>query len=445
VAHTGALIALAGALMLVTYLTAILAFPKADGRIIFGDATHHFVQLRSIVFDHDLDFRNEYVRMYGLTGGEEGTEWIFTDLTSTGHVRNYTPIGPAILWAPLYLLVAAVEFGRARLGLGPSPDGFGRAFQLVPGITGVLAATAATYFAWRFARRFVDDASAAAATWTVWLGSHALYYSLVSPSYSHAPSMLTAAVFFLVWIATRDAPSMGRFLLWGALAGACALMRWQDALFLLVPFIDAVQWPVSWRRRAAGILVAGAGALVTFSPQMIVWRVLYGHAISLPQGPSFLQWSSPHLLDVLVSTNHGLFSWAPLLVLSVIGLALFLARHRRLAVAIGAVVVVSWYVNASVADWWAGEAFGARRFLSLYPLFVVGLAAWIAGRESVPRARPARVVVAVLLTGANALLLLQYEVAMKGLRDLAPFPANWFDMYVVRFLVPFRLLAWWRR
>src|SRR5690242_10756383 len=95
-----------GIAMLVLHLGAAQAFRKPNGRVVFGDATHHFVQLRSAVFDRDFDFRNDYVGIYGLARAEDGPDWLTTELTPTGHVRNYMPVGPAVLWAPLYLLVA---------------------------------------------------------------------------------------------------------------------------------------------------------------------------------------------------------------------------------------------------------------------------------------------------------------------------------------------------
>ena len=104
-----------GAGMLAAYLVALSAFPTRGDRAIFGDATHHFVQLRSVVFDRDLHFRNEYTRIYGLQGGEPGTEWVDRDFTETGHVRNYMPVGPALLWAPLYLLCRQVCMRCSRL------------------------------------------------------------------------------------------------------------------------------------------------------------------------------------------------------------------------------------------------------------------------------------------------------------------------------------------
>lgn len=441
-ARSGLLIVLLGAVMCAAFLAAQVLRPKPGGRVVVGDATHHFVQLRSGVFDRDLDFRNEYVRIYGLRGGEPGTEWVSSELTVTGHVRNYMPVGPALLWAPLYLLLTAGLMGRAALGFGAWPDGFERLLQLAPGISGVAAATAGVWLSWRLARRYADPSSASIATFALWLGSPAIYYTLISPAYSHAASMFAASAFWLAWVSTREAPTIGRFALWGALAGLTSLMRWQDAVLLAVPLIEAIRQAAPVRQRIVSLAAAGLAWVVVFSPQMVVWHVLYGQPLAVPQGPSFLQWDNPHPVAVLFSDNHGLFTWTPLVLIAVIGLAQFVRRQRALLLPMAAVVLTSWYVNAAVADWWAGEAFGARRFLSLFPLFALGLATWVQG----PARRTARLAVVGVLVGANLLLLLQYQLFMKGLSEIAPYPRNWRDMWLTRFVVPFRLLEWlWSR
>ena len=81
--------------------------------------------------------------------------------------------------------------------------------------------------------------------------------------------------------------------------------------------------------------------------------------------------------------------------------------------------VVSTYVNASVADWWAGEAFGARRFMSCFPVFSVGLTA-LAALDGW-RFRAVAAITAVL-AASNLLLLVHYEVFMLGHTSLVVVP-----------------------
>jgi len=114
---------------------------------------------------------------------------------------------------------------------------------------------------------------------------------------------------------------------------------------------------------------------------------------------------------------------------------------------------VSWYTNAAVADWWAGEAYGARRFVSCFPIFTIGLAAALqplaerqrqpaSQRESVSRGPRAIAAFAIVVITLNGLLLLQYQTFMHGLRTLAPYPTGGYDLWLARFVVPFDLLRW---
>lgn len=429
-----------GLICTLAYAAAILGFPKPGGRVVTGDATHQFVQLRSMVFDRDLHFQNEYVHLYGLQDGPvEGTEWIFSELTPTSHVRNYMPVGPALLWMPLYLIATAILWMWAAVTGAAPPNGFEPWLQLTGGLTGVWASTVAAMITWRWIASTEWRAAGAWAIGGLWLGSHALYYTLVSPTYSHAPSMLAGALFFSYWWSRRDTPGLSAFAISGALAGLAALMRWQDALWLALPAWQAIRWNVSWDRRVGAVIAAGAGWLMVFSPQMYVWHVLYGSALTVPQGATFMEWTSPNLVAMLFSDNHGWLSWTPIVVPAILGLIGMARRDRALVVPFVFILFSAWYVNASVADWWAGEAFGARRFLSLTPLLAVGLAAWLCASTGRP-SRP-RVVVVMVLIALNGLLLFQYQVFMKGWRDIAPYPRGLVDLWLTRFVVPFRVLG----
>ena len=131
----GGVIAAVTLLFLCAYAASLVWLAKPDGRIVFGDALHHYVQLRSVVFDHDLKFTNEYLRLYGPGAGQDSeTEWI-VKTNATGHIRNLMPVGPAILWTPLFLAVAGAVWIANALGAAYPLDGYGRLFQASAGLT----------------------------------------------------------------------------------------------------------------------------------------------------------------------------------------------------------------------------------------------------------------------------------------------------------------------
>lgn len=440
--HVGLAVATLACLFSAAYLTSLVIFPKPGGRVVVGDALHHYVQLRSAVFDRDLHFRNEYIRMYGLRGDEPGTEWVF-ERTATGHVRNLMPVGPAIVWAPAFLLVTALTSLGHLIGSDYPVDGYGRVFQATAAVSGIAAAASGIWLSFLAAGELFGRRSAAWSAIVLWLSSSAVYYSAISPAYSHSASLLTGGLFWYAFVRTRDQVTVGRFALLGALAGVAALMRWQDAILLAIPAVNLI-WNL---RRSVGIgrtitlgLVTAISALLAFTPQMLVWQTLYGQPFAIPQGDSFMRWEQPALLAVLFSDWHGLFTWTPVVAMAVLGLPFVWRRDRLVCLTSVVFVLLSWYVNAAAADWWAGEAFGARRFISCLPVFVLGLSALI-DRWS-PSVRTLAFC-GTLVIAHTFLLLLQYQLFMHGLRDVVPYPRGAYGLWLARFVVPFKLLTSW--
>jgi hypothetical protein len=468
----GRIIAAIGLLFAITYGASLVVLAKPTGRVVMGDAVHYYVYLRSAVFDGDLDFENEYVRIYQLRGGEFGTEWVY-EPTATGHTRNLMSIGPALAWAPLYLVVTAATWLLHAIGIGAAGDGYGRLFEGSAGVSGALAAMIGAYLAYRAAAQLHGARAAIWATLIMWLASSAIYYSLVSPTYSHAISMLTVGIFLLTWLSTRDRQTVGRYALVGFLGGLASLVRWQDAVLLIIPAIDAAWHAVTphpsplpfqgrgdtpsprvrgegwgegsgFARSLTNLAACGLAAALAFLPQMMVWNTLYGSPFLVPQGEEFMKWTAPALVSVLFS-EHGLISWTPIIAVALAGLVMLWKREPMVAAALGAAMLVSWYTNAAVADWWAGEAYGARRFVSCFPIFVIGLSAAIhplAERQPQPPRLRAIAAFAVVIITLNGLLLLQYQTFMHGLRTLAPYPKGGYDLWLARFVVPFDLLRW---
>lgn len=434
--HPGRTFALIGLLFAATYVAAVASSGRP--RIVDGDAIQYYAYLRSAVFDHDLDFENDYSALYGSSADASG--WL-RERTPTGRPRNMMSVGPAILWAPLYLLVVAAAAIGAALGLPIVVDGFATPFPLAAGVAGVGYATLGVYLCYRTcALRFSPRASFWGAL-LAWLASPALYYSLVSPTYAHAASIFTTALFVFVWLRSVGDGTTRRFVILGAIAGLAMLVRWQSAILMVLPVIEILDQRKS-KGGPAALAIMGATAFLVFIPQLLAWKAIYGQFFVVPQGSGFMRWTQPEVLSVLFSTRRGLFLWTPALALAAIGLVFLIRRDRVLGIGAVVVVVLSIYVNAAARDWWAGEAFGARRFTSETVFFALGFAALgsaLAVRTGLSWLRAG----ALALVVYNGLFLLQYQLFMRGYRDLVPYPTTVKQILVDRLTLPFTLIGRW--
>jgi len=446
--HPGRVLTTIGLVFAAAYLSSLTIFPRAHGRIITGDTIQYYAYLRSIVIDGDVDFTNDYRLLYAPSDNADGTAnnvWL-TSRTPTGRATNLMSIGPAILWAPAFLTTYAALAVLRVVGIAVPLDGIFAPFELSVGLAGIFYATLGAFLCYRSGRLLFDGRAAFWAALVAWLATPAVYYSLVSPAYSHATSLFASALFCYVWLRDRGDDSIRHHLWLGTLAGLAALVRWQDGIILILPLADLAR-SVATRRASlvsatvrAAVMLCGTGIMLL--PQMVAWRSIYGQFVVMPQGDSFMQWTKPALLQVLFSMRHGLFSWTPAVLLSVVGLRWLIRRDGSIGWPALAVVLLAIYVNASVNDWWAGEAFGARRFIGDTVLFALGLTA-IFAVGSWQRHPVLLRWTAVALVAYNLLFLLQYQLVMRGFQQFGPYPGTVRQVLFDRLTLPWRLLGVW--
>jgi hypothetical protein len=348
-----------------------------------SDAFYYFAYLRSIAFDGDVDFTNDY-QLLGLSD----KAYLWQPPTATGHAHSAWTIGPAIVWAPFFGGAHLAALRQQEQGVQVATDGSSYPYRQAVCIAGLVYALLGTWFSIRAARQFFAASIAVTGAALVVGGSFILWYALAEPSMTHAPTMAAVAAFVWCWTATMPRRSLLQWIALGALAGFAGLVRWQSVIFALLPALEALTalWRAGRARDAATIrstLIGGVAftlaAVVAFTPQMLAWKAIYGHYLAVsPVGPQIF-WAHPHLVDVLFASQNGLFATSPILYVSAIGLILF--ARRRPAVGVPALVVVAAmiYFNASIQDWWGSAGYGGRRFDGTLPLFVLGAAAAIDG------------------------------------------------------------------
>ncbi len=390
----------------------VASLPAVTTRIYGTDEIQWFAFLRSMWFDRDLSFDNEYRYFYdrGLGAAHGFHETFLERTTATGLRENFGTIGSAILWAPFYGIADATVRVRRSFGSSIPADGYSHPYIAAVCYGSAFYGLAALVLSALAARRVTGDGTVAAAA--VWLGTPLLFYVYLSPVMAHAPGAFAVAAFVLTWLVVRPQWSARGLMALGAFGALMIMVREQDLFIIGGPALDlALTMWRSWtskspdgpqpavlaRRVLAGALVA---ALV-YLPQALAYIALNGRL-----GPSGLvsrkmMWWSPHAASVLVSTKHGFLFWTPLAALAIAGLALvafgkthrpqWTADHRRIAACALVMLGLEIYVAGAVDSWTVAGAFGQRRFVSATVLLVLGLAALVTTAD----VRPRRTVLAV--------------------------------------------------
>lgn len=382
-----------------------LTLPAVTPRIYSSDEVQYFSYLRSLWFDGDVSFENEYRHFYerGFADAAGFHETLLERETPAGRRINFGTIGCALLWAPFYAVADAGARLARSFGSNVAIDGFSRPYVAAVaygsafyGFAGILLSIAA-------ARRLTGTGLLAGVI--VWLGTPLLFYMYVAPPMSHACSAFAVALFVTVWLQARKDWSVRWMTALGASAALMAMVREQDVFFALGAVAD-YGWHSAQRFKEAGVrrpdtggawgglaapFAAIAAFALTYLPQLLAYQALNGHP-----GPSRLvtrkmSWYAPHALQVLGSPEHGFLLWTPLAVLSLAGLGFLAFRSksedaRVVGRASLIMVALQVYVSGSVESWTVAGAFGQRRFVALTILLVVGLAAvWRAVPAGVPR------------------------------------------------------------
>ncbi len=375
----------------------VISLPAVTSRLYASDEIEYFAYLRSLYFDQDLSFDNEYRYFYdrNIARAHFFKETFLDFATPTGVRRNFAPIGSALLWAPFYAIADAGARMARAFGSGVPVDGFSRPYiaavaygSAIYGFLAVLLSAAA-------AQRLVGIS--ATAMGAIWLGTPLLFYMYVAPGFSHANSAFVVAAFVVTWLHVREAWSARGVMALGALAALMGMVREQDVFMALGPAIDFAATMGrefrSGRRHLGEILwkaaLGIAATAVCFLPQACSYRALYGHFAPSPDVQQKMTWTAPNAWRVLVSPDNGWFFWTPIALPALTGLVAFALGAGRATAGsarvphddrrwIGLVCLVmvatQIYVSGSLDTWAGAGSFGQRRLVGLTIFLVIGLA-----------------------------------------------------------------------
>jgi hypothetical protein len=407
---------------------------------VHGDGVGYYALVRAPLIEHSFDFSHDYqFANAGFRGArlDENGQPRAAFRTSTGHLDNHFAIGPALLWSPFLLLAHFGVLLARSLGSSIPADGFSAPYRVAMAFATCLYGFFGLLLSFRLSRKYTGDRWALLATIAIWWASSLPVYMYFNPSWSHAHAAFVVALFLWYWDQTRLSRSKPQWIFLGLIAGLMLNVYYANAMLLAVPAAEAVpEYLAAFRHKpdspAPGALFSShllfaAITLICLLPTFVTRTIIYGSPFVSGYIPlrDWL-WDSPAFLQVLFSTNHGLLLWTPILLLSILGLLLFARSEPAVGIPF-LLAALAFYLFISIYPDWAGiSSFGNRFFISLTPLFILGLAASLDSASALFLRRPAfRLAASVILSLFilwNLGLMFQWGTHLVPARGPVDFP-----------------------
>ncbi|MCH2254723.1 MAG: glycosyltransferase family 39 protein [Vicinamibacterales bacterium] len=414
-------------------IVAVLALPLFTPRVYGADEIKYFAALRSVYFDRDLHYANEYAHFIGRDPvAHAGLRPYMEGETPTGYRLNDAPIGTAVLWSPFYV-AADIGVAAARsLGAAVPRDGYAWPYVWAVCLGSLFWGTAGMFLAYRLCRAYASRTASLWGVVAIWFASPVVFYLYITPAMAHANSMFAVSLFLLLWQRGRVDRAARGWVILGAAAGLMILVRELNWLLLLVLAVDETQGilhvvqsadgqrvrgaplvraaVVEWWRRSVGYLCFAVALGIVVAPQLYVYQTLNGTFGPTPFVVEKFSLLPRYAFAVLFSGFHGLFSWHPVTLVAVLGLAALWRRAPWVAAALVVFVAAQVLVIGSYETWWGGASFGARRFINCTAIFSLGLAVGFGTLRGRFRHLAAASIAGLVLW--NAGLAVQYSVGL---------------------------------
>ncbi|MEW5959034.1 MAG: hypothetical protein AB1801_14980, partial [Chloroflexota bacterium] len=369
-----------------------------------ADGNEYLRWTHSFVFDQDIHLLNNVE----VIGGSYR-------LTPTGYVFERVNIGPALMWAPFYAISSFFLPGPAKPAIRFYPEVqflWVNFSSWVYTILGVILTGGAL-------RRQFPTRIWVEAVVVIVLGTPVLFYMVTFSLSSHPASIFLGALLLYLWLSHQKKYPVLHNLTMGIVCGWLMSIASYNVALLVLPALDLLKDYLddrNWRTFLKHGLAIGLGGLMGFAPQMIVWWFLFGGPLNSPYSGQMV-WSESYYLETLFSNFHGLFFYAPVLLLVAPGLWWWAHKNLWRALSIGLCWIVFTYIISISTGWWGGSSFGNRYFLTLTPFFTLGLAAFL--QKADKKWKFAFIIPAVLWTVG---LYLQFLYGVRLTSDSIVFP-----------------------
>jgi 4-amino-4-deoxy-L-arabinose transferase-like glycosyltransferase len=366
--------------MTLTVAVAFALFPAATfaklsvgkGKALFvSDGFYYYSYTVSLVLDRDLDFSNQY-RFNKGWANPRFTRFI----KKTGRLENCFGIGAGLLWLPAFSFIHLGVLTAKTIGLPLTTTGYELYYQLPTYLWSFLLGLLGMGLLYRFLVEVFEQRHAFWATVGILFGTALSNYAFLHANMSHWVSAACATAYlYSVFQVYRRLEDWRWWLISGIALGVAAMVRYQNAALgvLIVGLLWQLIRQGQWQTLAVGVIAHIAATIVTFLPQMLAWRAIYGELLPNlgfvnPYVYPHMHWLSPNFSYIL-----WLFVYSPLLLLALWGFVRPFPKTLPTAfvVSVGLAILGQLYVNCALPEL---GGYGVRRMTDFFPYFGIALA-----------------------------------------------------------------------
>ncbi|MBC8184206.1 glycosyltransferase family 39 protein [candidate division KSB1 bacterium] len=398
----------------ILFLVFVITVPLLLTPWVYTEGAADYSWVRSFIMDGDLDCSNEfeyYGKEFQQRYGWAGITYdLFPLKTATGIQANKYSIGSAFLWSPFFLVGHFFTIVFTDL----PADGYSKIYVLFVSFASCLYAFLGILLGYLIAKRFFPARIVLFAAIGIWFASSIPVYMYLNPSMPHNASMFAVSLFLFYWVKTLHDRSSKQWLVLGLLAGLMMMVRMENLMFTICPLLESLNtyyqgYKQKDKAKIKKLLLQNVVfvlfLIVGFSPQMVVWKIVFGKffvqpydihqalintaqnlsaitepgvsgAVRYPAIISFLRFfTHPHLGQTLWGSSHGIFTWTPIILFSFLGFIWLIQKEKKEGVIIFVALIVIVYVTS--CSFKGGSSFGDRYLLKCTSIYIIGLSALI--------------------------------------------------------------------
>ncbi len=180
---------------------------RLTGFGVYGDGLGYYAYDRSVFFDRDLNFSNEFSywqKQYSLRFGEPRWSQPITLNKKTGLAINHWAVGSALLWLPFFTLGHFLALGLNLLDSRILADGYFWPYELLVGEGNILLGITALYLLFKMGKAYVSEKMSLWGILLIAFGTKLFFYLTYEPVSSHVPSLFLFTVFLYLFLNIKN-------------------------------------------------------------------------------------------------------------------------------------------------------------------------------------------------------------------------------------------------